>query len=284
MSDKNEIIKFEQTGIRRVWHNEQWYFSVLDIIEILTSTLNPTDYFKKLRKRDEQLKIYVGTNCPQIALQGKTGKKRKTTVANRKTLFRIIQSIPSPNAEPFKLWLAELGETRLLENANPSLAIERVRQGYKDLGYTDDWIDTRLQTIAGRIELTDEWKNRKVKEGKEYAFLTAMISRNTFGVNPSKHKAIKGLKNENLRDHMNRIELIFTQLGEAQTKEESIRNDAQGYNENAQAAKKGGQAAGAARQAFEKQSGQKVVSPDNFKGQIKEAKEQKKLKSKNDNK
>ena len=280
--DQNKIIVFQEKQIRRIWYKEEWYFSVLDVVEVLAETSNATDYFKKMRKRDEQLQVFVGTNCPQVEMVGTTGKKRKTLVANTETMFRIIQSITSPKAEPFKQWLAKVGYERVQEIENPELAAERARQYYRDLGYDEKWIETRLQTIAIRGHLTDEWKTRGVKEGQEYAILTAEISKATFGITPSEYVKHKGLQKENLRDHMTNLELIFTMLGEEQTRQETVKDDAQGFDENKTAAIKGGSAAGDARQAFEKRTGSKVVTSRNFKGQIADAKKQKKLEEKKD--
>lgn len=274
---QNKIAVFQEKQIRRVWYKEEWWFSVLDVVEVLAETNNPTDYFKKMRKRDETLHFYVGTNCPHVEMQGTSGKKRNTLVANTETMFRIIQSIPSPKAEPFKLWLAKVGYERIQEIENPELAAERARQYYRDLGYDEKWIETRLQTIAIRGQLTDEWKNRGVKEGLEYSILTAEISRATFGLTPSEYSEFKGLSRENLRDHMTNLELIFTMLGEEQTKQEAVKKDAHGFDENKEAAIEGGSAAGDALEAFEKRTGSKVVTNKNFKKQIAEAKKQKKI-------
>jgi DNA-damage-inducible protein D len=241
---QNKLVVFQEKGIRRVWHKEEWYFSVLDIIEVLAETNNPTDYFKKMRKRDEQLKTFVGTNCPQVEMEGKEGKKRKTLAANTESVFRIIQSIPSANAEPFNQWLAKVGYESIQEIENPELAAARARQYYKDLGYSEDWIAKRLQSIEIRGKLTDEWKSRDVKEGMEYAILTAEISKATFGLVPSEYMKLKDLKRENLRDHMTDLELIFTMLGETATRNEAVNRDAKGLIENKEAAKEGGAAAG----------------------------------------
>lgn len=276
MEQDNRIVVFQEKGIRRVWHNDDWYYSVLDVIEALAETSNATDYFKKMRQRDEQLKSYVGTNCPQVEMAGETGKKRKTLAANNEALFRIIQSIPSPKAEPFKLWLAQLGRERLQEIEDPERAAMRAREYYKALGYTEEWIERRMQSIAIRTQLTEEWKNRGVQEGREYSILTAEISRATFGLAPSEYKELKGLKSENLRDHMTGLELIFTMLGEEGTRIEAIKDDAQGFNENRDAAIRGGIGAGKALDAFEESTGNKVVTSDNFKQQIKEAKKKQK--------
>jgi DNA-damage-inducible protein D len=276
MEQDNKIIIFQEKEIRRVWHNEEWFYAVLDVIEVLAETPNATDYFKKMRQRDAQLKAYVGTNCPQVEMVGTGGKKRKTIAANTENLFRIIQSIPSPKAEPFKLWLAKVGYERIQEIENPELAAERARQYYRDLGYDEAWIETRLQSIGVRGKLTDEWNNRGVQEGLEYSILTAEISKATFGLTPSQYKDVKSLKRENLRDHMTDVELIFTMLGEATTRNKAVEKDAQGFNENKQAAQEGGKAAGKALQAYEDESGQKVVTNKNYKHQIAEAKKKQK--------
>lgn len=282
MSEENKLIVFQEKEIRRAWHNDEWYFAVVDIVGALTDSKNPNDYFKKMRQRDESLKSYVGTNCPYVLMKTSTGKNRKTLAANTEQLFRIIQSIPSKKAEPFKQWLAKVGYERIQEIENPELAAERARQYYQALGYSEDWIAKRLQSIEVRGKLTDEWKERGVKEGREYAILTAEISRATFGITPSEYKKVKDLKRENLRDHMTDLELIFTMLGEASTKNEAIKQDAQGFNENKKAAKEGGSAAGDALKAYEKRTGSKIVSEKNFKHQIEEAKKKKTLTEKKD--
>ncbi|MFT4762035.1 MAG: DNA-damage-inducible protein D [Paraglaciecola sp.] len=281
MKEQNKLVVFQEKDIRRIWHQEEWWFAVLDIIEVLTDTTDPSQYFKRMRQRDEALKSYVGTNCTHVALEGKTGKKRKTTIGNTEHVFRIIQSITSPKAEPFKQWLAKVAYERIQEIENPELAAERARQYYKELGYSDDWIAKRLQSIEVRGKLTDEWKERGVKEGIEYSILTAEISSATFGMKPSEYKEFKDLKRENLRDHMTDLELIFTMLGETATKNEAQNTDAKGFNENKKAAIKGGSAAGKALNTFEQEMGQEVVSDKNYKGQIAEAKKQKKIATEN---
>lgn len=264
MERNNKIILFQEKQIRRIWYHEQWHFSVVDIVEVLTDTPNPTDYFKKMRKRDEGLKIYVGTNCPHVDLEGKDGKNRKNLVTNTEGAFRIIQSIPSLKAEPFKLWLAQIGSERMDEIENPELGIERVKEIYRAKGYPNEWIDMRIQSIEVRKQLTDEWQKRSVNEGKEYSILTAEIAKATFNLTPNEHRSLKGLEKENLRDHMTMLELIFTQLGEEMTRKLAAEKDAQGFIENSKAAKQGGQAAGDARKAAEKRTGVKVVSSENF--------------------
>jgi len=276
--EQNEIVVFQEKQVRRIWHDETWWFSVVDVIEVLAESTKPRDYWYRMKEREKKSSgIELSTNCRQFKMMAPDGKMRETECANTETMFRIIQSIPSPKAEPFKLWLAQVGYERIQEIENPELAAERARQYYRDLGYDEKWIETRLQTIAIRGQLTDEWKTRGVQEGLEYAILTAEISKATFGLTPSEHTKLKGLKRENLRDHMTNLELIFTMLGEEQTKQEVIVSDAQGFPENKEAAVKGGRAAGKALSAFEGETGRKVVTDRNFKQQIAEAKKQKKL-------
>lgn len=209
----SDIKFFQTTQIRSIWNEEeeQWYFSVVDVVAALTGSENPRDYFKKIRRRDVELNSYVGTNCPQVAMLTETGKKRRTLAANTKGVLRIIQSIPSPQAEPFKQWLAQIGSERLAEIENPELAQKRMRELYHQKGYSDEWIELRMRGIVTRDKLTNEWKNRGIKEGKEYAILTAEISKATFGITPSEYKIVKDLTrpSENLRDHMTDLELLF---------------------------------------------------------------------------
>ena len=277
MEDQNKIIVFQEKEIRRVWHKEEWWFSVVDVIEVLTESSKGNRYWADMKKRSSSESNQPFAFCEQLKMVAADGRNRLTDIANTEGMFRIIQSIPSPRAEPFKLWLAKVGYERIQEIENPELAAERARQYYRDLGYDDNWIETRLQSIAVRGQLTDQWKGRGVEAGLEYAILTAEISKATFGLIPSEYKKVKGLKREELRDHMTNLELIFTMLGEEETKNEAIDTDAQGFDENRDAARKGGGSAGKALDAFEKSSGRKVVSPSNFKGQIAAAKEKKKL-------
>ena len=232
----------------------------------MTDSVNPTDYLKKIRKRDEALGVYIGTNCPHVEMLTETGKKRKTLAANVKGLFRIIQSIPSPKAEPFKLWLSQVGYERLLEIENPELAQERMKEIYEKKGYPKDWIDKRLRGIAIRQNLTDEWKKRGITSEQDYAILTAEISKATFGMTPSEYKEFKGLtkKNQNLRDHMDDLELIFTMLGERVTTEISEKEQPETFSENKQVAQRGGKVAGIARQETEKELGRSVSTSKNF--------------------
>ncbi len=265
----SQIALFEEKQVRRAWNpsDEKWYFSIDDIVLALTDSANVKDYIKKLRKRDPELDSYWGTNCPPVEMIAADGKKRKIKAANTESLLRIIQSIPSPKAEPFKRWLAKVGYERLEEIENPELAAKRMRAIYEQKGYSEDWIEKRLRGIAVRDELTDEWKKRGVKEGKEYAILTSEISKATFGMTPSEYKNYKALSNpkENLRDHMTDLELIFTMLGEASTTEIAKKKDAQGFPENHKAAKAGGTIAGNARRELESKSGTKISTKSNFK-------------------
>jgi len=263
------IALFEQKQVRRAWSNteEKWYFSIDDVVEVLTGTVNVKDYVKKLRKRDAELNAYWGTNCPLVEMPGADGKIRPIRAADTEQLLRLIQSIPSPKAEPFKRWLAKVGYERLEEIENPELAAKRMRLIYEQKGYSEAWIEKRLRGIAVRDELTDEWKKRGVKEQKEFAILTAEISKATFGMTPAEYKDFKALANpqNNLRDHMTDLELIFTMLGEASTTEIAKKKDAQGFPQNKQAAKAGGTVAGNARRELETKSGTRVASKENFK-------------------
>lgn len=264
----SSIKLFQDKKIRSVWDEteQQWYFSVVDVVAALTDSVNPTDYLKKMRKRDASLAAYLGTNCPQVEMTTESGKRRKVLAANIKGLFRIIQSIPSSKAEPFKLWLAQVGYDRIQEIENPELAQERMKELYEQKGYPKDWIDKRLRGIAIRLNLTDEWKERGITEKSDYAILTAEISKATFGLTPSEYKKYKGLmkKNQNLRDHMSDLELIFTMLGERVTTEISQKEKPDTFIENKQVAQRGGNVAGVAREQAEKELGRSIVSNQNF--------------------
>ena len=279
----SNIKLFESKQIRSVWNesDSMWYFSVADVVETLTDSVNVRDYIKKMRKREQELNANWGTLCPPLELLAPDGKRRKTQCANAEGLLRIIQSIPSPKAEPFKRWLAKVGYERLEEIENPELAAKRMRELYKAKGYSDEWIEKRVRGIAIRDELTNEWQKRGVKEQREYAILTAEISRATFGMTPAEYKAYKSLTKpaDNLRDHMNDLELIFTMLGEASTTEIARNKDAQGYVENRNAAEAGGAVAGRARRDLEKKSGKRVASQENYKA-LPEAVARKRLKNK----
>lgn len=261
----SNIKLFESRQIRTVWNEaeQKWYFVVADVVQVLTDTPNPTDYIKKMRKRDELLSQGWGQLVTPL-LVDTAGGKQKLNCANAQGLLRIIQSIPSPKAEPFKLWLAQVGSDRLDEIENPELATQRTRELYKLKGYPDDWIEKRMRSIAIREELTEEWKNRGVKEQKDYAILTAEISKATFGLTPSQYKKVKGLKSQNLRDHMNDLELIFSMLGEASTTAIVKTQNPKGFIQNQKAARQGGAVAGKARRDLETKTGQKVVSSENY--------------------
>jgi len=217
-----------------------------------------------MRKRDNELDVNWGTICTPLRIEAPDGKMRETNCANTEGIFRIIQSVSSPKAEPFKRWLAKVGYERVQEIEDPELASKRTRALYKAKGYSDAWIEKRMRGIAIREELTDEWGKRGVKEEREYSILTAEISKATFGMTPSQYKELKGLKRENLRDHMNDLELIFSMLGEAATTEIARNTDAQGFDKNKTAAQKGGKIAGDARKKLEIESGKKVVSKENY--------------------
>lgn len=263
----NSIKLFESKTVRSVWNEteEKWYFSVQDVVGVLTETVNVKDYIKKIKKRDSQLDSNWGTICPLVEMIAADGKKRKVQAADAKGLLRIIQSIPSPKAEPFKLWLAQVGAERMEEIENPELAIQRTRETYKLKGYSDEWIEKRMRSIAIREELTDEWAQRGVKEQQEYAILTAQISKATFGLTPTEYREVKGLKRENLRDHMTDLELIFSMLGEASTTAIVKTQNPKGFAANKKVAKQGGDVAGNARKELEKKTGKSVISSENFK-------------------
>ena len=264
MIDNKALVVFQGKRIRRIWHNEEWWFSVVDIIGALTESQDARNYWKVLKHRLIKEGSEVVTKCNQLKLSAADGKFYETDCANTETLFRIIQSVPSKNAEPFKLWLAKVGYERVEEIQNPELAQARMKEIYQAKGYSDDWIEKRVRGIAVRQELTDEWKKRGVKEDREYAILTNEISKATFGKTVEEYKQLKGLKKENLRDHMDDLELIFSMLGEASTTKIARKKDAQGFTENQNAAKEGGLVAGVARKELENRIGEKVVSEENY--------------------
>ena len=265
---ENQIIVFQDKNIRRTWHKDGWYFSVVDIVSALTDSIDPKQYVKKLRQRDPILSSNWGTICTPLQLLASDGKLRKANCTNTEGAFRIIQSIPSPRAELFKRWLAKVGYERIQEIENPELAQDRAKEYYELRGYPKEWIEKRLRGIAVRQELTDEWKTRGVKKKVEYAILTDEISKATFGIPIKRHKVVKGLelkfKNQNLRDHMTDLELIFSMLGERLTTEATRKRDADGFIESKYAAIEGGQVAGRARKDAEKSFGIKVVSKENY--------------------
>lgn len=262
------IALFQRKEVRRTIHNNEWWFVVADVVAVLTDSVNAGDYLKKLRKRDPSLDEFFkggGQIVPPLGLEFDTaGGRQLLQCWNTEGLFRLIQSIPSPKAEPFKRWLAKVGYERIQEIEDPELATKRTRALYKAKGYSDGWIEKRMRSIAIRDELTDEWKKRGVKEQMEYAILTAEISQATFGLTPSQYAEFKRLKRENLRDHMSDLELIFSMLGEAATTEITRTREAQGFLENKQTARAGGTVAGNARRELEKKSGRPVVTRENY--------------------
>jgi DNA-damage-inducible protein D len=260
-----KIAIFRGKAVRRIIHKNEWWFSIIDVIETLTDSDRPRKYWSDLKKKlTNEGYNEVSEKIGQLKLEAPDGKKRKTDCANTETLFRIIQSTPSPKAEPFKRWLAQVGYERVQEIEDPELGTKRTRALYKAKGYPDVWIEKRMRGIEVRETLTDEWQKRGVKEGKEYSILTAEIAKATFGMTPSQHKQYKDLKRENLRDHMTDLELIFSMLGEAATTEIAKNRDAQGFPQNKKAAQQGGEVAGKARKDVELKSGKKVVSKGNF--------------------
>jgi prophage antirepressor-like protein len=267
MDQHTKIILFKDKSIRSHWDAEQeeWFFSLVDVVAALTDSVNPTDYLKKIRKRDEQLGEYVGTNCPQVAMPSTTGKSRKILAATTQQLLRIIQSIPSKKAEPFKLWLAEVANQRLDQMQDPELSIEQAMLDYKRLGYSDNWINQRLKSIEIRKELTDEWKKHGLQEGAEFAFLTDVIYKTWAGKTSKEYKQYKGIKKENLRDNMTNKELVMNMLAELSTKEISEVVNPQSLNEHADVAKRGGGVAKEAKLKLEAETGKKVVSTQNAK-------------------
>ena len=261
--ETTKIAVFRGKEIRKTIHNNQWWFAVEDVVIALTDSVNPKDYINKMRRRDEELAKGYGQFVHTLAIATEGGTQRMNC-ANTEGIFRIIQSIPSPKAEPFKRWLAKVGYERVQEIEDPELATKRTRALYKAKGYSDNWIEKRMRGIAVREELTDEWNKRGVKEDTEYAILTAEISKATFGLTPTQYKRLKGLKRENLRDHMNDLEQIFSMLGEAATTEITRNRDAQGFVESKHAAVEGGGVAGKARKDLESKTGKRVVSRRNY--------------------
>ena len=273
--EKNKLIVFENKKIRRLWHNEEWFYAVVDIISVLTDSKDPKQYIKKLRSRDEQLNLNWGTICTPLELKAIDGKIRKINCANIKGIFRLIQSVPSKKAEPFKQWLAQVGKERIDEIEDPELAQVRMKELYEQKGYSRDWIDKRLRSIAIRQNLTDEWKERGIENKKAFAILTAEISKATFGMTPAEYKQHKNLEKENLRDHMNDFELILTMLGEKVTTEISKNEMPDTFYKNLQVSKRGGSVAGDARIRTEQEIGKSIISKDNY---LKEKEKLKRLK------
>ncbi len=260
---ETNLIVFKDKQIRRTLHSNEWWFAIVDVVAALTDSVDPTGYIKDLRRRDAELAKGWGQIATPLWLET-AGGKQKINCANTEGLFRIIQSIPSPKAEPFKRWLAKVGYQRVQEIEDPELATARTRELYRAKGYSEAWIEKRMRGIAVRAELTEEWQQRGVGAAPEYAILTAEISKAAFGVTPSEYKELKGLQRENLRDHMTDLELIFSMLGEAATTEIARKQDAQGFPENKTAARKGGRIAGGAREKLEAETGEQVVTAENF--------------------
>lgn len=261
---ENKIIVFQDKKIKRKWFNDEWWFCVYDIVEALTESADVKQYIKKMRSRDAELNSYWGTICTPLKMIAKDGKKRNITCSNTEGIFRIIQSISSPKAEPFKRWLAHVGAERVKEIENPELAQERMKEIYEQKGYSKSWIDKRLRGITVRQDLTDEWQKRGVTEQIEFAILTAEISKASFGLTPSEYKMIKGLKNENLRDHMTDLELIFSMLGEASTSEIERTRNPKIFNEHKMASKDGGTIAKNARLELEQKTKKNVITTENY--------------------
>jgi DNA-damage-inducible protein D len=277
---QKRLIVFQSKNIRRIWFKNEWYYSLVDIVQALTNSVNPTDYLKKLRKRDTPLGSYLGTNCPHVEMLTESGKKRKILAGNTQDVFRLIQSIPSKNTEPFKRWLARVGKERIDEIENPELAQERMKEIYAAKGYPQNWINKRLRGIAIRQNLTDEWKERGIAHKKEFAILTAEISKATFGMTPSEYKRFKNLAKQskaNLRDHMNDLELIFTMLGERMTTEISQEEKPETFDKSKAVAKRGGKVAGNARKEAEQELGRPVSTKHNY---LSTTKKKKKLQDK----
>jgi len=259
MNQDNTLVVFQGKNIRRMQYNGEWYFSVVDIIAVLTDSSNPNNYWKVLKHRESQLV----TICNQLKLPSSDGKYYNTDCVNTKSAFRLIQSIPSKKAEPFKQWLARVGYERVQEIQNPELAQKRMREIYKLKGYSNEWIEKRVRGIAIRDELTGEWAKRGVKSKKEYSILTSEISKATFDFTPSEYKNFKGLKHQNLRDHMDDLELVLTMLGETTTTKFTRERDSRLFPKLKKDAKDGGDVAGATRKDIEKRLGKSVVSSDN---------------------
>ena len=262
----NKLVVFQDKKIRRLLVDDEWFFSVVDVVAALTDSLDPGAYWRKLKQRLTAEGSQVVTFCHGLKLPAPDGKMRSTDCANVKGMFRIIQSIPSPKAEPFKRWLAQVGYERVLEIENPELAQNRMKELYEQKGYPKDWIDKRLRGIAIRQNLTDEWKERGITEDRDYAILTAEISKATFGMTPSAYKAYKGLEspNQNLRDHMTDLELIFTMLGERVTTELSKQEKPDTMPKHKSVARRGGKVAGNARKETEKELGRSIISSENY--------------------
>ncbi len=266
MSQPQAIQLFESVQVRSHWNEvqEKWYFSVVDVVQVLTDSVNPTDYLKKLRKRDPELGSYLGTNCPQVVMRNTDGKSRKILAGDVQHVLRLVQSIPSPKAEPFKQWLARVGYERMQEIADPAQSLNRARENWQKLGRSEKWIQQRMTGQETRNKLADYWQTHGVEGADEFALLTNIIHQEWAGVSVKEHKALKTLKTQNLRDHMSEAELIFTALAELSTRQIAQTKVAQGLQENAKAGVAGGRVAKRAKDDLEQQTGQKVVTGSNF--------------------
>lgn len=267
MENNTSIKLFESKKIRTHWDETEgkWYFSVVDVVEALTESTNPTDYLKKLRKRDTELGSYLGTNCPQVEMMTDSGKKRKILSGTVQDIFRLVQSIPSPKAEPLKQWLARVGSERVDEIEDPEIGIDRLMETYLRKGYSKEWINQRLKSIEIRKDLTDEWDDKGVKKGQEYAILTDEITSGWSGFTTKQYKVFKDLKKENLRDNMTNLELVLNMLAEATTTEISKEKNPKTFEDSRTIAKQGGTIAGNTRKEIEEKTGKKVVSKQNAK-------------------
>ncbi len=260
---ETKLALFRGSGIRKTLHNSEWWFVIDDVVGVLADSADPSGYIKDMRRRDKELSKGWGQIATPLWIETENGRQ-KIDCANTEGVFRIIQSIPSPKAEPFKRWQARVGYERVQEIEDPALATKRTRAIYKAKGYSDTWIEKRMYGVTVREKLADEWKKRDVTQEREHEILTAEIAEAAFGVTPGEHKQLKGLKRESLRDHMTDLEQIFSMLGEAATTEITKVDDAQGFHESKVAARKGGEVAGTARKDLEKKTGKRVVSPENY--------------------
>ena len=264
MSQQEQIKIFQEQKVRSVWdeEKEEWYFSIVDVVGALTESANPTDYLKKMRKREPELGLYMGTNCPQILMTTSSGRKRKTLAGTAEHVFRIIQSIPSKKAEPFKQWMAQVAAERLNQMQDPELNFEQAYSDYRRLGYSDKWINQRLKSIEIRKALTDEWNRAGVKEGLQYASLTDIITQEWSGKTTKQYKKFKGLHKESLRDNMTNMELALNIFAEASTAEISKARNPKGFKQSADIAHRGGKIAGEARKKLEEQIGHSIISKE----------------------
>ena len=264
MENENKLLPLQEIEIRKVWHNEQWYFSIVDVVEVLTDTKNSNRYWSDLKRKMEKESGQSYENIVRLNLPRKSGKTYPSDCANTEGVFRVIMSIPSSKAEPLKLWLAEQGKRAIDEAENPELLTERQAELYRAKGYSEEWITKRIQTIDTRKLLTSEWKKRGITESKEYSILTATIAKGTFGLTPTEHAKHKDIGNKNLRDHMTPLELIFSALGEETTRQLTEKENAVGYMQSHEIAVKGGEMVGKSLKGFEETTGLKVVSAENF--------------------